>query len=62
MHPEESDLALVLKGPLSGEHLEGDNAERVEIGSRIDLLAQRLLGRHVLGRSIYEAPLRLECA
>ena len=38
------------EGELAGEHLEEEDAERVEIALRRRLLAARLLGRHVLGR------------
>ncbi len=39
------------EGPRLREHLVEDEAQREEIGPRIDLLSVRLLGRHVRGRA-----------
>jgi len=38
--------------PLAGDELEEDDAERVEVRARVERLALRLLGRHVLDRPV----------
>jgi hypothetical protein len=45
------DLVLAVEGDVAGEHLEEHDAQRVEVALRIDVLAQRLLGRDVVGRA-----------
>ena len=57
LHAEQRDLALGLERANAGQHLEQDHAERVEIGARVDLLPERLLGRHVLRRSVHHPEL-----
>src|SRR4029079_19325382 len=39
------------KRRLSGKHLVGDNSQTVDIGTRVERLADALLGRHVKGRA-----------
>ncbi|MFT3774796.1 MAG: hypothetical protein QM820_56325 [Minicystis sp.] len=53
--------ALALVERLEREHLEEDDAERVDVGARVELidLAAELLGRHVAGRAHDLADLRL---
>ncbi len=57
-------LRVGLEGRLAGEHLVQDDAERVDVRLARDLVAQRLLGRHVVGRAQHASgggePLRLE--
>jgi hypothetical protein len=60
MLAEELALTLALERRPSGEHLEEDAAERVDIGAVIDLAgAAALLGRHVRRRSDHQAAVRL---
>src|SRR5260370_35193731 len=40
-----------LERQFAGEHLERDDAERVDIGARVELLATNLLGAHELRRA-----------
>ena len=40
---------FALEQPLSGQHLDADDAERPDVGAPVDRLAARLLGRHVGG-------------
>ena len=43
---------LALRGRLAGEHLVEHDADRVDVGARVDVGRRvRLLGRHVLGRA-----------
>ena len=58
VHPEESDLAVVVEGARPREHLVEHRPERVEVGARIDLLPERLLGGHVLRRAVDHPQLR----
>ena len=55
-----------LERDLAGEHLVEDDPERVDVGLRGDLVAERLLGRDVVGRAEHAAgggqALRLERA
>ena len=39
----------------AGEHVVEDQTERIDVGAVIDVLAPRLLGRHVLDRADYGA-------
>ena len=50
LHLEQRLAVVAAEGQLPGEHLEEEDAERVEIALRRRLFAARLLGRHVLGR------------
>jgi hypothetical protein len=49
------DLVLAVEGDVAREHLEEDDAERVEIALGIDVLAQGLLGRDVVGGAQHAA-------
>ena len=49
------DLVLAVEGDVAREHLEEDDAERVEVALGVDVLAQGLLGRDVVGRAQHAA-------
>ena len=49
------DLVLAVEGDVAREHLEEHDAQRVEVALRVDVLAQRLLGRDVVGRAQHAA-------
>jgi hypothetical protein len=49
------DLVLAVEGNVAGEHLEEDDAERVDVRLPVDVVAQRLLGRHVVRRAEHAA-------
>jgi hypothetical protein len=49
------DLVLAVEGDVAGEHLEQHDAEGVDVGLAVDVVAQRLLGRHVV-RGAEHAP------
>ena len=42
------DLVLAVEGHVAGEHLEQHDAERVDVGLAVDVMAERLLGRDVV--------------
>ena len=44
---DQAGLAALGKGALPGDHLVDDQAERVDVGARVDHAALELLGRHV---------------
>jgi len=58
VHAEQGDLAVVIERALAGEHLVGHHAERIDVRAGGDVLAERLLGRHVFGRSVDHTELR----
>ena len=47
-----------LEGQAARQHLEEDDAQRVDVRARVGLLALDLLGRHVLGRPDHHAGAR----
>ena len=49
------DLVLAVEGDVAREHLVEDDAERVDVGLAVDVVAQRLLGRDVVGRAEHAA-------
>ena len=50
-------VVAAVVGRLAGEHLIQDDAERVDVGALVDLLAEDLLGRHVFRRADHVAGL-----
>ena len=51
VHAEQGDEAVGVERAQPGEHLVEHHTDGIEIGARIDGLAERLLGRHVVGRA-----------
>ena len=49
------DLVLAVERDVAGEHLEEHDAERVDVGLAVDVVAERLLGRDVVGRAEHAA-------
>ena len=49
MHAQDRDLVLRYERPRARQELVGDDSGGVEVGARVDVLAERLLGRHVVG-------------
>ena len=49
---------LGLEGQAPGEQLVEDDADRVEVAARVERIAARLLGAHVLGRAADDAGAR----
>ena len=43
------DLVLAVERDVAGQHLEQHDAERVDVGLAVDVVAERLLGRDVVG-------------
>ena len=58
VHRDDLDLVLGLERAAARQHLEQDHAGGVDVGARVDRLAQRLLGRQVFGRAEDDARLR----
>ncbi len=60
-HVLEQDVhrALTVERHLTGEHLEDERTERVDVRPTLDVHAATLLGRHVIGRAHRRAGLRL---
>ncbi len=56
--PRELGAIGRVEGAVPGEHLVEHHPERVEIRARVDVAAEGLLGRHVLGRPVGHAHLR----
>ena len=53
-------IAFAAKGDLPGQHLEQNHAERIDVGTVVDVrFALALLGRHVVGRSHHGTGARL---
>ena len=55
LHLEQGLAVVAPERELAREHLEEEDAERVQVALRVGFLAARLLGRHVLGRSEHRA-------
>ena len=51
----DGDLVLAVERDVAGEHLEQHDPERVEVGLAGDVVAERLLGRDVVGRAEHAA-------
>jgi hypothetical protein len=49
------DLVLAVERDVAGEHLEQHDAERVDVRLAVDVVAERLLGRDVVGRAEHAA-------
>ena len=49
------DLVLAVERDVAGEHLVEHDAERVDVGLAVDVVAERLLGRDVVGRAEHAA-------
>ena len=49
------DLVLAVEGDVAGEHLEQHDAERVDVGLAVDVVAERLLGGDVVGGAEHAA-------
>ena len=49
------DLAVAFERDLAREHLVQHHSERVQVGLPVDMLSQRLLGRHVVGGAEHPA-------
>ena len=49
------DLVLAVERHIPGEHLVEDDAERVDVRLAVDVVAERLLGRDVVGRAEHAA-------
>ena len=57
VHGDDLDLVLRLERPPARQHLVEDHAGGVDVGAGVDRLAERLLGREVLGRAEDDAGL-----
>ena len=50
-----ADLVLAVERDVPGQHLVEHDAERVDVRLAVDVVAERLLGRHVVGRAEHAA-------
>ena len=58
MHEDDLRRRLGLEREPAGEELVEDDADRVEVAARVERVAARLLGAHVLGRAADDARAR----
>ena len=59
VHLDHGHRVVVVVRHVAGQHLEREDAERVEVAARVERQAAALLGRHVLRRAEHDAGLRL---